>query len=334
MSATIKLENKHFPVLLKELISIISPLYGGTFLDCTFGQGGYSKKILEKENNKVIALDRDQDVYLYAKELEKKYNNRFHFQNIKFSQIDQIKIKSNDLKAIIFDLGYSINQIKDLSRGLSFKSTGKLNMKMGINNFSCHEVISNMSERNLYKIFKYYGDEKYSKKIARKIVEIRKTKIINTEDLTKIVDSVKRFNYSKINNSTKIFQALRIFVNKEISELIIGLINAFYLIPVGGIIAVVTFHSIEDKIVKFFFKNYSEIKNSSRYVPMKENNIRCFNLQKKKPITPSIEELKLNSSSRSAKLRFAVKIKNECNFEEFIQKFKQLTDIEDLQFDK
>jgi len=334
MSATIKLENKHFPVLLKELISIISPLYGGTFLDCTFGQGGYSKKILEKENNKVIAIDRDQGVYSYAKELEKKYNNRFHFQNIKFSQIDKIKIKSNDLKAIIFDLGYSINQIKDLNRGLSFKSTGKLNMTMGINNFSCHEVISNMSERNLYKIFKYYGDEKYSKKIARKIAEIRKTKIINTKDLTKIVDSVKRFNYSKINNSTKVFQALRIFVNKEISELIIGLINAFYLIPVGGIIAVVTFHSIEDKIVKFFFKNYSEIKNSSRYSPIKENNIRCFNLQKKKPITPSIEELKINSPSRSAKLRFAVKIRNECNFEEFIQKFKQLTDIEDLQFDK
>ncbi len=207
-------------------------------------------------------------------------------------------------------------------------------MKMGINNFSCHEVISNMSETNLYKIFKYYGDEKYSKKIARKIVETRKTKIINTEDLIKIVDSTKRFKYSKINNSTKIFQALRIFVNKEISELINGLINAFYLIPVGGIIAVVTFHSIEDKIVKFFFKNYSEIKNSSRYVPIREDNIRCFNLQNKKPITPSSEEIKLNPPSRSAKLRFAVKIKNECNFEEFINKFKELTDIEDLQFDK
>ena len=334
MSATIKLENKHFPVLLKELISIISPLYGGTFLDCTFGQGGYSKKILEKENNKVIAIDRDQDVYLYAKELQKKYNNRFNFQNIKFSEINRIKIKSNDLKAIIFDLGYSINQIKDLSRGLSFKSTGRLNMKMGLNNFSCHEVISNMSESNLYKIFKYYGDEKYSKKIARKIVEIRKTKIINTEDLTKIVDSVKRFKNYKINNSTKVFQALRIFVNKEISELINGLINAFNLIPVDGIIAVVTFHSIEDKIVKFFFKNYSEINNASRYAPIKENNVRCFNLKNKKPITPSDEELKLNPPSRSAKLRFAVKIKNECNFEEFIQKFKQLMDIEDLQFDK
>ena len=334
MSATIKLENKHFPVLLKELISIISPLYGGTFLDCTFGQGGYSRKILEKKNNKVVAIDRDQDVYSYAKELEKKYNNRFFFQNIKFSEINKVKVKSKDLKAIIFDLGYSINQIKDLSRGLSFNSTGKLNMQMGLNSFSCHEVISYMSENDLYKIFKYYGEEKYSKKIARKIAEVRKTKIINTEDLTKIIDSAKKFKDYKINNSTKVFQALRIFVNKEISELINGLIHAFYLIPVGGIIAVVTFHSIEDKIVKFFFKNYSEFKNSSRYAPAKEDNIRCFDLQNKKPITASTEELKLNPPSRSAKLRFAVKINNECNFEEFIQKFKKLIDIENLKFDK
>ena len=334
MSATIKLENKHFPVLLKELVSIISPLYGGTFLDCTFGQGGYSKKILEKKNNKVIAVDRDQDVYLHAKELEKKYSKRFYFQNIKFSEINKIKTKSKDLKAVIFDLGYSINQIKDLNRGLSFKSKGKLNMKMGLNDFSCHEVISNMSENNLYKIFKYYGDEKYSKKIARKIIEKRKKKIINTEDLTKIIDGVKRFKNYKINNSTKIFQALRIFVNKEISELINGLINAFNLIPLGGIIAVVTFHSIEDKIVKFFFKNYSEVKNSSRYIPFKQSNIRCFDLKNKKPITPNDKELKLNPPSRSAKLRFATKINNECNFEEFIQKFKYLTDIENLQFDK
>jgi Predicted S-adenosylmethionine-dependent methyltransferase involved in cell envelope biogenesis len=92
MSATIKLENKHFPVLLKELISIISPLYGGTFLDCTFGQGGYSKKILEKKNNKIIAVDRDKDVYLYAKKFEKKYNDRFHYENIKFSEINTINV--------------------------------------------------------------------------------------------------------------------------------------------------------------------------------------------------------------------------------------------------
>ncbi len=334
MSATIKLENKHFPVLLKELISIISPLYGGTFLDCTFGQGGYSKKILEDNNNKIIAIDRDENVYLHAKELKKKYINRFDFKNIKFSEINSIKIEPTDLRAIIFDLGYSTNQIKDLNRGFSFKSTGKLNMAMGKNDFSCHEVISNMSEDNLYKIFKYYGEEKYSKRIAKKIVKNRETKIINTEDLTKIIDSVKKFKNYKINNSTKVFQALRIFVNKEISELINGLINAFHLIPVGGIIAVVTFHSIEDKIVKFFFKNYSELKNSSRYSPEKLKNNRCFDLKNKKPIIPTEEELSLNPPSRSAKLRYAIKISNKCDFEEFNNKFKQLRDIEELKFDK
>ena len=334
MSATIKLENKHFPVLLKELISIISPLYGGTFLDCTFGQGGYSEKILKNKNNKIIAIDRDQDVYLYAKKLEKKYINRFFFKNIKFSEINNIKINSKDHKEIIFDLGYSTNQIKDLNRGFSFKSKGKLNMKMGLNNFSCHDVISSMGEKSLYKIFKYFGDERYAKKIARKIVEIRKIKMINTEDLTKIVDSVKSYKNYKINNSTKIFQALRIYVNKEISELINGLINAFYLIPVGGVIAVITFHSIEDKIVKFFFKNYSEFKNPSRYSPIEKKNIRCFGLKIKKPIIPCKEEITQNPSSRSAKLRFAVKINDKANFDEFIQKFKQLTDIEELQLNK
>tara|TARA_B100001250_G_scaffold386306_1_gene382708 strand:+ start:1936 stop:2940 length:1005 start_codon:yes stop_codon:yes gene_type:complete len=334
MSATIKLENKHFPVLLKELLSIISPLYGGTFIDCTFGQGGYSKKILEEKKNKIIALDRDQDVNLYVKEIEKKYSNRFNFHNIKFSQINNLKIKDNDLKAIIFDLGYSLNQIKDLSKGLSFQSKGKLNMKMGLNEFSSHEVISKMNEKNLVKIFKFFGDEIHAKKIVKKIVENRKIKTINTEDLTKIIDDVKKYKNSKINNSTKVFQALRIFVNKEISELINGLINAFHLLPVGGIILVVTFHSIEDRIVKFFFKNYSEIKNPSRYLPNKNKILKCFKLTNKKPIIPNSEELKLNPSSRSAKLRFVTKISNQYNFDDFKKKFEYLTDIENLQFDK
>ena len=134
MSATIKLENKHFPVLLKELISIISPLYGGTFLDCTFGQGGYSKKILEKTNNKVIAIDRDQDVSSYAKELKKKYNKRFNFQNIKFSEISRFKIKSSDLKEIIFDL-------KNIRMEISFKSYEELRL-----------ILSFFHKRNINKI--------------------------------------------------------------------------------------------------------------------------------------------------------------------------------------
>ena len=334
MNATIKLEKKHFPVLLSDLSSIISPLYGGTFIDCTFGQGGYSKKILENSFNKVIAIDRDKETYTFAKELKKKYKSNFEYKSIKFSDINTLNLKEKNIKAIIFDLGYSINQIKDLERGLSFESKGKLDMKMGLNEFSSHEVIHKMSEKNLVKIFKVFGEERFAKPIVRKIIKIRSEKIINTEDLTKIINSVKKFKKNKINNSTKIFQALRIFVNKEVSELINGLLNAFYLLPVNSMIVVITFHSLEDKIVKFFFKNYSEIQNSSRYLPGNVENYQCFRLTKKKPITPSLKELKINPSSRSAKLRYAIKTSNECNFDELKKKFKYLTDIENLEFDK
>ena len=331
MSAIIKLEKKHFPVLLNELISIISPLYGGTFIDCTFGQGGYSKKILENSKNKIIALDRDKDAYLYGNELEKTYKKRFKFKNIKFSQINKLNLEEEDIKGIVFDLGYSMNQIRDVKKGLSFKSKGKLDMRMGINDFACHEVILNLSENNLNKIFKFFGDEKYSKKIARKIVKMRELKLINTEDLVDIIEKTKLFSNPKINKSTKVFQALRIFVNKEISELINGLINAFKLLPVGGVIAVVSFHSLEDKIVKFFFKHYSENKNTSRYIPNRKKNFKCFKLINKKPITPSLEEIKINPPSRSSKLRYGIKVSEDCNFNDFKQKFKYLTDIENLE---
>ena len=330
MNATINLEKKHFPVLLNELISIISPLYGGTFIDCTFGQGGYSEKILENNKNNIIALDRDKDVLTSVSKLKTKFKNRFQFYNIKFSELDKIKIKDNKLKGIIFDLGYSFNQIKNSQKGLSFTDRGKLNMKMGINDFSANDIISNMEEKNLTKVFKVFGDERYSKKIAKEIVKKRNEKNIKTEDLVQIIDNVKKYQKTKIHNSTKVFQALRILVNKEISELINALVNSFNLIPIGGIIAVVTFHSIEDKIVKFFFKHYSEQRNSSRYLPEAELSERCFKLINKKPILPSNSEIRRNPPSRSAKLRYGIKTNDNCNFSEFREKFKNLTDVEAL----
>ena len=330
MNATINLENKHFPVLLNELISIISPLYGGTFIDCTFGQGGYSEKILENKQNNIIALDRDKDVLSNTSKLQKKYNKRFKFYNLKFSQLDQINIKNHEIKGIIFDLGYSFNQIKNSQKGLSFSDKGKLNMRMGINDFSANEIISNMDENHLAKVFKVFGDEKYSKKIAKKIAEKRKDKNIKTEDLVQIIDNVKKYQKTKIHNSTKVFQALRILVNKEISELINGLINSFNLIPTGGIIAVVSFHSIEDRIVKFFFKHYSEQRNSSRYLPETGVPERCFKLINKKPILPSLSEIRQNPPSRSAKLRYGIKTNDKCDFSEFREKFKNLVNIEGL----
>ena len=203
-------------------------------------------------------------------------------------------------------------------------------MKMGLNLFSAHDVINKLDKNDLAKIFKNFGDEKDARKISQTISVKRKKSLIKTEDLTEIINSKKKnYNY-KIDKSTKIFQSLRIFVNQEISELIYGLINAYKILPIGGYIVVITFNSLEDKIVKFFFKNYTEDKKISRYLPITENNNKIFDLLNKKPITPSALEIKKNPPSRSAKLRYVKKIKEGGNFDEFLSKFDYLLKIESL----
>ena len=170
----------------------------------------------------------------------------------------------------------------------------------------------------------------FKNSLRKKILSLRKKKVILSEDLVNIINSVKKKKFSKIHNATKVFQSLRIIVNNEISELIYGLINSFKILPVGGIIVVVSFHSIEDKIVKFFFKNYSQSKNLSRYLPEQIKEKKLFVLKNKKPIFPSEKEIKQNPPSRSAKLRYALKINDSENFDVFIQQFKHLLDIENL----
>ena len=330
MKATIISGNaKHYPVLLNEIISIITPQYGGTFIDCTFGQGGYSKKILDYPDTKVIAIDRDIESIKKAENIREKFENRFLFKNIKFSQLTNLKLKKEDIKGIIFDLGYSYTQIKDPKKGLSFDFSGELNMKLGINEFSAKEVINKLEERELLNIFKYFGEEKESRKIARNIVEDRKSKEITTEELVRIIESTKKKKNHKTHSATKVFQALRIFVNKEISELIYGLINAAKVLKKDGIIAVVTFHSLEDKIVKYFFKSLSENKSVSRYLPKEDEKINLFKLINKKPIIPSQKEINENPPSRSAKLRYVVKKEDFFNFEtDILDKFNYLLEIE------
>ena len=330
MKATIISGNaKHYPVLLNEIISIITPQYGGTFIDCTFGQGGYSKKILDYPDTKVIAIDRDIESIKKAENIQEKFENRFLFKNIKFSQLTNLKLKKEDIKGIIFDLGYSYTQIKDPKKGLSFDFSGELNMKLGINEFSAKEVINKLEERELLNIFKYFGEEIESRKIARNIVEDRKSKEITTEELVRIIESTKKKKNHKTHSATKVFQALRIFVNKEISELIYGLINAAKVLKKDGIIAVVTFHSLEDKIVKYFFKSLSENKSVSRYLPKEDEKINLFKLINKKPIIPSQKEINENPPSRSAKLRYVVKKEDFFNFEtDILDKFNYLLEIE------
>ena len=323
---------KHYPVLLEELISVITPQHGGTFIDCTFGQGGYSKEILKYKNTKVIAFDRDIKSKKKADQFNKKFENRFLFKNKRFSEIDNLKLKNENIKGIIFDLGYSYSQIKDPEKGLSFNSKGKLNMKMGINDFSAKEVINDLSSEELTKIFKFFGEEHEAKRIVKKILAERKKKEIDTPLLVEIIEKTKIKKNFRNHSATKIFQALRIFVNKEISELINGLIAASKILKKDGVLAVVTFHSLEDKIVKYFLKNLSENKSVSRYTPIpKINSIETlFKMPEKKPKKPSLKELNENLSSRSAKLRYAIKKKDTHNIVTDIQqKFKHLIDIED-----
>ena len=322
---------KHYPVLLNEIISIITPQHGGTFIDCTFGQGGYSKKILSYKNTYVIALDRDIKSKKKADEISKKFSNRLLFKNKKFSQLDNLKLKDREIRGIIFDLGYSLTQMKDPEKGLSFNSIGELNMQLGLNDFSASDVINKLDVKELEKIFKFFGDEKEAKKISLRIAEKRKNKKLVSSDLVEIIEKVKKRKNSKIHNATKVFQSLRIFVNKEISELIFGLIAATKVLKKNGILAVVTFHSLEDKIVKYFFKNLSQNRSISRYVPKIEQPKNLLSLINKKPIIPSSKELNENLSSRSAKLRCAIKKEDFYDFKtDILEKFDYLISIEKL----
>ena len=322
---------KHYPVLLNELISIITPQYGGTFIDCTFGQGGYTKKILSYQNTQVIALDRDLESKKKADKISKEFQDRFIFKNKKFSQLDDLKLKNINLRGIIFDLGYSTTQIKDPKKGLSFNSLGDLNMQMGLNDFSAKEVINRLDEKDLEKIFKFFGEEKYAKKIASSIVKQRKINKIDTKSLVELIEKTKKKKNFKIHSATKVFQALRIFVNKEITELIYGLIAAAKVLKKDGILAVVTFHSLEDKIVKHFFKSLSEKKSISRYIPKIEESETLFRMLEKKPRTPSKTELKENLPSRSAKLRYIIKKDDFYNFKtDILEKFEHLIEIENF----
>ena len=332
MDATIVSEvPEHYPVLLKEIISIITPQYGGTFIDCTFGQGGYSKKILEFKNTKVIALDRDKDSEEKANQIKLNFEDRFIFKNIKFSQLNNLKLKNEDIRGVIFDLGYSYTQIKDPKKGLSFQSKGNLNMQMGLNNYSAEDAINQLDEKELDKIFKFFGDEKESKFISRNIVKERSKKKIDTQTLVEIIDKTKRKKNFKVHSATKVFQALRILVNKEISELIFGLINAAKVLKKDGVLAVVTFHSIEDKIVKYFLKSLSENKSISRYVPVTQQAETLFILDQKKAIVPTDKEVNENLPSRSAKLRYGIKKSNFYDFEtDILDQFKNLIEIENF----
>jgi len=336
MNATMSLEKtKHYPVMLNQILSIISPQHGGTFIDCTFGGGGYSQAILEFPNTKVIAIDRDKLTEEYAGALIKKFPKRFNFFRDKFSNLYKFAKMDLNPKAIIFDLGLSSFQLADQERGFSFESENHLNMEMGINQWSAYDVINSLDKEHLALIIKVLGDEKDGRIIANKIEKYRRKKPIKTsQELASIIQEAKKnYTYYKKNPATKTFQAIRIFVNQELTELILGLIEATKLLSNGGVLIAVSFHSLEDKIVKNFFNLYSNFKkNPSRYLPINEKKANLFQSFSKKPIIADTSEVKQNIRSRSAKLRYAIRSKNSFFYpQEFKNKFANYFKLEGSQ---
>nr|CAH7762784.1 unnamed protein product [Callosobruchus chinensis] len=279
----------HIPVLLKEMLLQLSPHSGGIYVDATFGAGGYSKAILESADCKVYAVDRDETVTKFYDDLNVKYPNRIKLFIEKFSNIKNL-LDSNNIKGIngiVFDVGVSSMQLDNGDRGFSFLRDGPLNMSMdNYSHMNASTFVNALREEEIANTIYNYGGERHSRRIARAIVNARKKKIIKTTfELADIVRSVVFRGKSKIDPATRTFQAIRIWVNDELGELEKGIKAASEILSENGKLIVVTFHSLEDRIVKTVFKDLS------------------FSLLNKKVIKASSEEINVNPRARSAKLR-------------------------------
>ncbi len=306
---------KHYSVMLKEIIDSLNIKSDGIYVDATLGYAGMSSEILKKiKTGKLICFDQDKEAINYSKEVLKEIGGNFQIINTNFVYLKEElnKLGITKVDGIIFDLGFSSPQIDEDKRGFSFMKDAPLDMRMDLDNkVTAKDIINDYSEEELWKIFFKYGEEKLSKVISKKIVSSRKEKkIMTTLELVEIIKQAVGANYFYKNHpERKIFQALRIEVNKELEVLEQVLPEAIDLLNKGGRIAVITFHSLEDKIVKKIFKENSEIDEMVKGLPeIPENYLPKIKLVNKKPITPSEEELQENSRSHSAKLRIIERV--------------------------
>jgi 16S rRNA (cytosine1402-N4)-methyltransferase len=304
----------------EDIDRILKPYKSGVYIDCTFGGGSITREILSKKNTKVISIDRDNFVETFSKEISKEYNNRFEFIIDRFSNLENILKERNLQKvpvAIIFDLGLSSFQIDNPERGFSYRQEGLLKMTMGKNNVTAHDIVNKLDLKDLRNIFNLFGEDKDSGLIAKLIVQKRQDKEINsTKELAEIILRAKRYKnskYKKVDSCAKIFQAIRMIVNQELTELYEGLISAINNLSIDGKIVVITFHSLEDKIVKKVFDFFSnKKKGTSRYLPQnnENENFNILEIKSRKPTIASEKEIKNNNRARSAKLRFATKVQD------------------------
>ncbi len=296
-------ELSHIPVLLEQSVNyLLNGRSSGIFIDATLGGGGHSEKILSQLDNrgKLIGIDQDSTAISLANDKLESYPNFTAFK-ANYRKLDEIlkELSIDGIDGIIMDLGLSSMQLDQGSRGFSFKLDARLDMRMDNNETdeTAYGILNNLKEESLKKIFKQYGEERWAGRIASRIVEYRKEKPIETTaELAKLIEKwiPRRFQSRRIHPATRIFQALRIAVNDELEALKDGLEEGIKFLKPGGRFVVISYHSLEDRIVKHTFRRY-------------DREEKVLKVITKKPETPTQEEIEANPKSRSAKMRVAEK---------------------------
>jgi 16S rRNA (cytosine1402-N4)-methyltransferase len=304
-------DRRHVAVLGREAVEMLSPRAGGTYVDATFGAGGYSRAILGVAGTRVIGIDRDRTAIAGGFDLVDRSDGRLTLIEDRFSHLAEICAAEgvHAVDGVVMDVGVSSMQLDEAARGFSFRLDGPLDMRMGQSGPTAADVVAKASEAELADIIYMFGEERHSRGVARAIIAARKeTPIATTRALADIVARVVRAKPGEIHPATRTFQALRIFVNEELDELQTALEAAERVLKPGGRLAVVSFHSLEDRIVKNFFAARARSGGGSRHLPEVKQAAPSFRLLTKRPLTPSDEEMTVNPRARSAKLRAAERI--------------------------
>lgn len=300
----------HTPVLRDAVMRHLSPRAGEIFIDGTFGAGGYTRAILDAADVKVIGIDRDQTAIAHGADLVQQSRGRLTLTQDRFSRLDEVarELGHESVDGVVLDIGVSSMQLDEAARGFSFRLDGPLDMRMERDGISAADVVARAGERDLASIIFLLGEGRHSRSVARAIVaERQKAPIETTSQLAGIVARVVRSKPGAIHPATRTFQALRIFVNEELSELEQALGAAEHILKEGGRLVVVSFHSLEDRIVKTFLAERSKAASGSRHQPLAQGPAPSFSLLTKKAIAADEDEVKDNPRARSAKLRAAMR---------------------------
>ena len=299
---------RHIPVLGRQAIEMLGPRDGGIYVDATFGAGGYSAAILAAANTRVIGIDRDRTAIVGGFDLVDRSDGRLTLVEDRFSNLAEVCASQGFalVDGVVMDVGVSSMQLDEADRGFSFRLGGPLDMRMGHDGPTAADVVAKASEADLANIIYIFGEERHSRSVARAIVAARKeAPITTTRELADLVGKVVWSKPGEIHPATRTFQGLRIFVNQELDELHLALSEAERVLKPGGRLAVVSFHSLEDRIVKNFFADRGKAGGGSRHLPETAKAAPSFAILTKRPVTPDDAEISANPRARSAKLRAA-----------------------------